>query len=587
MSIQRVSCTSQPVRTALLHLPRKQKGVLRSRARRRTVALLLLAASTALAANVGEPRHVTAVRFWSLGTVTRIAIQTDGDFQVKTDHLDNPDRIFYDLAGTKPALNHKALTVIPVSDRFVKQIRVAEPQPNITRVVLDLETPVEATTSRLENPDRLIIELRAPGGGPRAPGGKATESAKTPLRRPPVVAQSPPVVIPTTQVVSQTPATVIQTPSTPIQTPLASVQTSSAPPEPMPASKPVEHRPFMPPPTVLHSSAPARALQAAFDPPPEFAPRMAAVPAPVAIALNYKPALPPGPPSAGPPGATSSAMLTTALAKPALPAVTSSVPSTSASPLETALPAKRNSLGDSSMIRVLGLKVGRVVLDPGHGGHDAGTVGPQGLREKDLVLDVAQRLGRLIQEKMGSEVIYTRSDDTFVPLERRTEIANEAKADLFLSIHANSSPLRTAAGVETFYLNFTTSKSALELAARENAGSQMTVYELQDLLQKIALKDKVEESREFASRVQSALYALSARNTDARSKDRGVKKAPFVVLIGASMPSVLAEIGFISNAHDESIMRREDYRQRTAEALYKGLSGYASSLSHFQVAQRH
>jgi len=238
------------------------------------------------------------------------------------------------------------------------------------------------------------------------------------------------------------------------------------------------------------------------------------------------------------------------------------------------------------MIRVLGLKVGRVVLDPGHGGHDTGTIGPGGLREKDLVLDVSQRLGRLIEERMGSEVIYTRSDDTFIPLERRTDIANEAKADLFLSIHANSSPLRSAAGVETFYLNFTTSKSALDLAARENAGSQMSVYELQELLQKIALKDKVEESREFASRVQSALYTLSARTADSRSKDRGVKKAPFVVLIGASMPSVLAEIGFISNAHDESIMRREDYRQRTAEALYKGLSGYANSLSHFQVAQR-
>ena len=238
------------------------------------------------------------------------------------------------------------------------------------------------------------------------------------------------------------------------------------------------------------------------------------------------------------------------------------------------------------MIRALGLKVGRIVLDPGHGGHDTGSVGPAGLREKDLVLDVAQRLGRLIEERMGSEVIFTRSDDTFVPLEQRTEIANEAKADLFLSIHANSSPLRSAAGVETYYLNFTTSRSALDLAARENSGSRMTVYELQGLLQKIALKDKAEESREFASRVQTALYNLSAK-TDARSKDRGVKKAPFVVLIGASMPSVLAEIGFVSNAHDESFMRREEYRQRTAEALYKGISSYANTLSHFQVAQRH
>jgi N-acetylmuramoyl-L-alanine amidase len=341
----------------------------------------------------------------------------------------------------------------------------------------------------------------------------------------------------------------------------------------------VEHRLFTPP-AVLPSSGSVHAQEAAIDPPPELATKTAALLPLGNIAINLKPApVLSGPASTGPASAT-------VLAKATLPVGAGAAHNASASPLETALPAKRSSSGDPSMIRVLGLKVGRVVLDPGHGGHDTGTIGPQGLLEKDLVLDVTQRLGRLIEEKMGSEVIYTRSDDTFVPLERRTEIANEAKADLFLSIHANSSPLRTAAGVETFYLNFTTSKSALDLAARENAGSQMTVYELQELLQKIALKDKVEESREFASRVQSALYTLSARTSDARSKDRGVKKAPFVVLIGASMPSVLAEIGFISNAHDESVMRREEYRQRTAEALYKGLSGYASSLSHFQVAQR-
>jgi N-acetylmuramoyl-L-alanine amidase len=517
----------------MLHLPRKQRGDLRPRPWRRAGALLLLAIGGAAAADLADPHHVTAVRFWSLGGVTRIAIETDGDFRVKTDHLDNPDRIFFDLAGTKPALTHKSLTVIPVSDHFVKQIRVAAPQPNVTRVVLDLETLVEATTSRLENPDRLIIELRAPGG-------KATETTKAPAKTPPALV------------------------------------------EPTPAPQPVEHRQFKPPPTALPSPAPVRpqeaAQEVALDTPPELASKTS-LPASAAgilnYGLNYKPG--PAPPRPAPTGV---------LAKATLPVVPSPALNTPATSAETALPAKRNSSGDRSMIRVLGLKVGRVVLDPGHGGHDTGTVGPAGLREKDLVLDVSQRLGRLIEEKMGSEVIYTRSDDTFVPLDRRTEIANEAKADLFLSIHANSSPLRTAAGVETFYLNFTTSKTALELAARENAGSQMSVHELQALLEKIALKDKVEESREFASRVQSALYTLSARQADARSKDRGVKKAPFVVLIGASMPSVLAEIGFISNAHDESIMRREDYRQRTAEALYKGLSSYANSLSHFQVAQR-
>ena len=237
------------------------------------------------------------------------------------------------------------------------------------------------------------------------------------------------------------------------------------------------------------------------------------------------------------------------------------------------------------MTRALGLKLERVVLDPGHGGHDSGTRGPSGLLEKDLVLDVSKRLGALIAERMGSEVIFTRDDDTFIPLEERTRIANRHKADLFLSIHANSSLVKTASGIETYYLNFTTSQSALEVAARENASSERSIYDLQDLLQKIALKDKLEESREFAARIQTSLSTLSAR-TNNKSKDRGVRKAPFIVLIGASMPSVLAEIGFVSNPHDESLMRKAEYRQKIAEALYKGISRYASGLSHYQVARK-
>ncbi len=518
----------------MLHLPRKTHGQTKMPGTTGTMlargcALLVLALGVCLAAGAAEPHHVTAVRFWSLGGVTRIAIETDGDFEVKSDRLDNPDRLFFDLAGTRPTLSQKSMTVIPVQDHFVRQIRVAEPQHNVTRVVLDLEAPVLSTISRLDNPSRLIIELRASGSEPATSKGHQA---------------SPPALL-----------------------------------EPTPAAKPVDRRPFTPPPAVKPVSVPSVPSQeASLEPPPELQSRYT-VPLFPAVPTDYKP---------GPAPARSLSL--TVLAKPAptpLSASIANVVSTPLPQLETALPAKRNSSGDRSMIRVLGLKVGRIVLDPGHGGHDTGTVGPDGLREKDLVLDVAQRLGRLIEARMGSEVIFTRTDDTFVPLERRTEIANDAKADLFLSIHANSSPLRSAAGVETYYLNFTTSRSALDLASRENSGSQLTVSELQGLLEKIALKDKVEESREFASRVQTALYTLSAKTTDSRSKDRGVKKAPFVVLIGASMPSVLAEIGFVSNAHDESVMRREEYRERTAEALYKGISSYASSLSHFQVAQRH
>jgi N-acetylmuramoyl-L-alanine amidase len=192
-------------------------------------------------------------------------------------------------------------------------------------------------------------------------------------------------------------------------------------------------------------------------------------------------------------------------------------------------------------------------------------------------------LGKLIEDGMGAEVIYTRSDDTFVPLEGRTALANEKKADLFLSIHANSSSVPRVSGIETYYLNFTDSKDALDVASRENASSEKSVFELRDIIQKITLHDKAEESREFAGRIQTSLFALSARNFPAE-KNRGVRKAPFVVLIGANMPSVLAEIGFLSNPKEEALLKKPDYRQKLAESLYRGLSRYAEGLSHFQMA---
>lgn len=253
--------------------------------------------------------------------------------------------------------------------------------------------------------------------------------------------------------------------------------------------------------------------------------------------------------------------------------------------VETATAAKRTSSGSTSLVRALGLKIGRVVIDPGHGGHDQGTEGPKGLLEKDLVLDIAHRVGKLIEARMGAEVIYTRADDTFIPLEMRTAIANEKKADLFLSIHANSSPAARIAGVETYYRNMTSSKDALDVAARENATATRSIADLEDLLHKVMMGDKVEESKEFAARVQQALYAFSARNFPG-TKDRGVKKAPFVVLAGAKSPSVLVEIGFLSNAKEEALLKKSDYRQRLAEALFRGVSKYGESLSHSQVVAK-
>ncbi len=235
--------------------------------------------------------------------------------------------------------------------------------------------------------------------------------------------------------------------------------------------------------------------------------------------------------------------------------------------------------GARSLTRALGLKINRIVIDAGHGGHDTGTIGPHGLLEKDVCLDVALRLGNLIEQRLpGADVVYTRKDDTFVPLEERTQIANDAKADLFISIHANSSEDPSARGVETYYLNFATSAEAMEVAARENANSQESMHDLQDLIKQIARNDKIEESKDLAEDIQDSLAGrlqLVSRN----ERNRGVKKAPFVVLIGANMPSVLAEISFLSNPYDEGLLRKAAQRQRIADGLYRGVATYLASLN--------
>jgi N-acetylmuramoyl-L-alanine amidase len=235
--------------------------------------------------------------------------------------------------------------------------------------------------------------------------------------------------------------------------------------------------------------------------------------------------------------------------------------------------------GQRSLTRALGLKISRVVIDAGHGGHDTGTIGPHGLMEKDLCLDVALRLGKLIQERLpGAEVIYTRRDDTFIPLEERTAIANQVKADLFISIHANSSHDPDSRGVETYYLNFASSQDALDVAARENALSQSGLHDLQDMIKKIARNEKVEESKELADDIQGSL-TKRLQQVSRNERDRGVKRAPFVVLIGANMPSILSEISFLSNPADEKMLKKPEQRQRIAEGLYHGMSDYLESLN--------
>ena len=235
--------------------------------------------------------------------------------------------------------------------------------------------------------------------------------------------------------------------------------------------------------------------------------------------------------------------------------------------------------GQSTLTRTLGLKIGRIVIDAGHGGHDTGTIGPTGLMEKDLCLDVALRLGKIIEQRLpGADVVYTRSDDTFVPLEERTNIANQAKADLFISIHANSSRDHAARGIETYYLNLKGSAEAMEVAARENATAQGGVHELQDLVMRIARTEKIDESKELAEDIQDSL-ARRIQKTSKPVKNRGVRKAPFVVLIGADMPSILTEISFLSNPADEQMLKKPEQRQKVAEGLYQGVASYLESMN--------
>jgi len=222
----------------------------------------------------------------------------------------------------------------------------------------------------------------------------------------------------------------------------------------------------------------------------------------------------------------------------------------------------------------------RIVLDAGHGGWDLGTVGREGLLEKNLVLEVAQRLGSLLESQLGSEVIYTRKDDNYMALEQRAELANQVQADLFISVHANYSSLESARGVETYYSSFFSAPEAREIEYRENANARAVAH---TKLTGVQLKDKVAESRKLAASVQRALYGTLAAQS-AGLRDRGVKEASFVVLTGTQMPSILAEISFVSSPADEQRLQSAEYRQRIAEALYKGVERFAATSHRVKMA---
>ena len=284
-------------------------------------------------------------------------------------------------------------------------------------------------------------------------------------------------------------------------------------------------------------------------------------------AATAVPAAPPAPRTQSPPQDPP------AVEKPAAPST-----STFTAPPPPAPPAPASSArsGDYSLARQLGLRVARVVIDPGHGGHDPGAQA-NGVTEAELVLDVALRLEKLLQQVPGLEVVLTRRTNEFVPLEERTAIANRENADLFLSIHANAHKQAGVRGIETYFLNFASNPEAEAVAARENATSLQTMGTLPAIVKAIALNNKLAESKEFATLLQSQLVRRM-RTQSAATKDHGVKQAPFVVLIGAQMPSVLTEIAFVTNRPEAGLLKQNPYRQHIAQALKDAVVRYQDSL---------
>ena len=235
----------------------------------------------------------------------------------------------------------------------------------------------------------------------------------------------------------------------------------------------------------------------------------------------------------------------------------------------------------SNLRGALGLKVRTIVIDPGHGGHDPGATGPTGLKEKDVNLAIAKALKRKIEDNGGefgvSRVVVTRSDDRFIPLEERTGIAKRERADLFVSIHCNAAKNNQAHGIETYILSFTTDPEALAVAARENSTTRKSLSDLADIVKKYLLSSKIDESTRLATHVQSSVVNRIAKKYNP-VKNKGVKKAPFIVLIGADVPSILVESSFITNPHEEKRLKSEDYINEIADGIYSGIKKYSNEV---------
>ena len=503
----------------------------------------------------GSGSQVSRIRTWNADTYTRIVIDVGSKVKYEAARITGPDRIYFDIEATKlsSALLHKPVDI--ESNGLLKAVRVAQYQTGVVRVVLEVNGASDYSVFLLPEPYRLVVDVYGNSAAAEAAArNTAPPPGPTTIDAPPANSDKP-TKDAAAKAGSQTSSDKAN--AKPPTASTASAASQSADPTARKATGNSDRNlkktaAAGKPAPAGDSDADGSTLSALADPADS-----SGSPPPAGVLAPLKP------------GRTVKSAHDQAeeMGPPSIPGLTRD--------------------GQHSLTRALGLKIGRIVIDPGHGGHDTGTIGPTSLMEKDLCLDVALRLGKIIQQKLPSaEVVFTRSDDTYIPLERRTEIANEARADLFISVHANSSQDRKARGIETYYLNFTGSSDAMEVASRENALSGNAVHDLQDIVKKIASNEKIEESRDLATRIQDAL-SNHMENLNRGDRNRGVRKAPFVVLIGADMPSVLSEISFLSNPSDEKWLKSPDNRQRVADGLYHGIETYLQSTNSLTSNQPH
>ena len=493
---------------------------------------------------VTEPRPRTsgvtalhAIRRDVLPEALRITLELAREVPFYSQRIEGPPRVFIDLQNTRP-VEPLSGAAIPFPDDMVKQIRVGRQADARTRVVLDLRGAGRYSIYTLYEPYRIVVDFERPAASDAVAArgnDRSASAARAPVAPPRAADPTSPPASGNARTVERRGLTGdVEVASTVDRKVISPAANDTAPVHAV--TKPTPQGDGVVAQTTVRRTVPVKDVSTSAVSEPAAAPQ----------------------------------------AEPVDPLETAVVPGNDAAPARPApLPPSANRNGNFSLSRQLGLGIAKVVIDAGHGGHDPGAQA-RGLTEADLVLDVALRLEKLMLKEGGFEVVLTRRTDSYVSLEERTAIANKAGADLFLSIHSNASASASARGIETYFLNFAPNTEAEAVAARENAGEARTMRSLPEIVRAIAMNNKRAESRDFASMVQNSMYT-EMRKSNKELRNLGVKQAPFMVLVGATMPAVLAEISFITNRQDATLLKTDKYRQQIADALLAGVKRYQQS----------